>query len=387
VRPLSPWRRVRADPAQWFDREEVERGRAYNRPLDRLRVLRWAIGAAGLVAIVVAEAAPRLLDGLGIRGWALELAVVVIVLELISLAYGLPFDAWRVLVHDRRWDLSTQSGRGLLADQAKELGVSLVVMLLLVIPLYAVIRTTDLWWLWGWLLFSAFTVVFGLLWPVVIAPIFNRFEPLGDDGLAARVQAVADRAGLDVSAVLVADASRRSRAGNAYVAGLGRTRRVVLFDTILDWPPEVVEQIVAHELGHWRHAHLRRKLPVLIAVQLVMFLVAWALLRWQPLLDLAGVDDLGEPGSLPLLLTVLPLSVVLAQLLTSWLSRADERQADLHALDVLRDPGDFIALFHRLAERNKADVDPSWWKRLAASHPPVAERLAFARVWEEQRAS
>ncbi len=228
-------------------------------------------------------------------------------------------------------------------------------------------------------------MLLGLLYPVLIAPIFNRFEPLGDEVLRARLLILARRLELDVDEILVTDASKRSVAGNAYVAGLGRTRRVVLFDTILDWPHEAIEQVVAHELGHWHHRHLRRKLPVLIGFQLVTFLATWAVLRWDALLELAGVQELGDPGSLPLFLAVFPLSFVLTTLVASWLSRADERQADLFALGTLDDPDAFADLFRRIAERNKADVDPSRWKRLTASHPPVAERLAMADRWDNAR--
>ena len=384
MRPrFNHWKRFPADAADWFDRAEVERGRAYHRPLDRMKAIRLAIGAAVTVAFVTGHAAPRLLDALDVRGWALQVAVVAVALELSTLVYAPWFDGYRVLVHDRRWGLSTQTTAGFYVDLVKELLVGVVLTLLLVVPLYAVIRATELWWLFGWLLFSGFTVLLGLLWPVVIAPVFNRFEPLADATLARRVRSVAQRAGLNVSAVLVADASRRSRAGNAYVAGLGKTRRVVLFDTILDWPPEVIEQVVAHELGHWKHAHLRRKLPVLIAVQLVMFVATWALLQWDWLLERAGVSSVEDPASLPLFLAVFPLTYVVTQLAASWLSRADERQADLHALAVLDDPDAFSDVFRRLAERNKADVDPSRWKRVTASHPPVAERLAMAAAWRE----
>jgi STE24 endopeptidase len=385
ARPPSHWRRVPADAAEWFDRDEVERGRAYNRPLDRLRKVRFALGAAVTAAFIVGEAAPRLLGALGVSGWVLQLVVVAVALEASTLVYSPWFDAHRELVHDKRWGQSNQTWGGFLADQGKGLLVGLVVTLLLVVPLYAVMRATDLWWLYGWAIFSAFTVVFGLLYPVVVAPLFNRFTPLDDAVLARRIRAVAERAGLDVDRVLVADASRRSRAGNAYVAGLGRTRRVVVFDTIRDWPPELVEQVVAHELGHWRHHHLRRKLPVLIGAQLVMFLLAWAALRWEPLLELAGVERAGDPASLPLFLAVFPLGFVVAGLASSWLSRVDERQADLHALEVLGDPEAFSRLFRQLAETNKADVDPSGWKRLNASHPPLAERLAMAQAWDERR--
>jgi STE24 endopeptidase len=181
----------------------------------------------------------------------------------------------------------------------------------------------------------------------------------------------------------VADASRRSLAGNAYVAGLGRTRRVVLFDTILEWPAEVVVQVVAHELGHWRHAHLRRKIPVVIAIQFLLFVAVWALLRWDWLLDLGGVSSVRDPAAIPIFASLFPAGFIGANLVTSWLSRADERQADIYALDVLEEPDAFSDVFRRLADRNKADVDPSTWKRLAASHPPIPERLAMARQWQE----
>ena len=378
---LSHWRRVPADAADWFDREEIERGRAYNRPVERMNRVRLVLSTAVALAFVVGEAGPRLVDG--IDGWVLQAIVVIVAFTSLELLVGPWFDAWKELHHDRAWGLSTQTAGGFLADQVKGWLVGIVTALLLLLPLWAVVRATDLWWLWGWLLFSAFTVLLGMLYPVVIAPIFNRFTPLEDQALRTRILEVAERCELDISEVLVADASRRSLAGNAYVAGLGRTRRVVVFDTLLQWPHEVVVQVVAHELGHWRHAHLRRKLPVVIGVQLLLFLGSWALLRWEWLLELGGVESASDPAAIPIFFTVFPAGFVVAGLATAWLSRADERQADLYALDVLRDPSAFSEVFRRLAETNKADVDPSRWKRLHASHPPIPERLAMANAWQE----
>ena len=373
--------RTRTDVTAWFDAAEVARGRAYNRPLERLGRIRSALGAAVLVAFVAGQAAPRLLEALALPRWELELVAVVAALQLASLVYAPWFGAHRALFYDKRWGLSTQTPGGFVADQVKQLAVGFVVAVVVALPLYGVIRATDEWWLFGWLVLAGFTVLASLLYPVVIAPIFNRFEPLADERLAQRLLGVARRAGLDVDRILVADASRRSRVGNAYVAGLGRTRRVVLFDTILEWPPDVIEQVVAHELGHWKHAHLRRRLPVALATQLVAFVAAWAALRWDPLLDVAGVGTAGDPASLPLLVAVFPLGLVLTGVVTSWLSRIDERQADRFALEVLNGPDALIELFRLLARRNNADVDPSWWKRLTASHPPIAERMAMAASW------
>jgi STE24 endopeptidase len=380
---LSHWQRVPADAAEWFDAEEIERGRAYNTPIRRMDRVRMLLSAAVAIAFVVGHGGPRLVDALEVHGWIQQAVVITLVFTSLELLVSPWFDAWRELGHDRRWELSTQTAGGFVLDQLKNLLVGAVTALLLLVPLWAVIRATDLWWLWGWLLFSAFTVLLGLLYPIVIAPLFNTFTPMEDEELLARILGVARQCGLDISGVLVADASRRSLAGNAYVAGLGRTRRVVVYDTLLAWPHEVIVQVVAHELGHWKHAHLRRKLPVIIGVQLLLFVGSWALLRWGWLLDLGGVDSVRDPAAIPIFFTLFPAGFVAVNLVTSWLSRADERQADIYALDTLGDPDAFSQVFRRLAETNKADVDPSTWKRLNASHPPIAERLAMARRWQE----
>ncbi|MCU1373587.1 MAG: peptidase, partial [Actinomycetia bacterium] len=361
---ISHWRRVPADAVAWFDADEIERGRSYNKPIERLNRVRLVLSTAVAVAFIVGDAAPRLIDALDVRGWALQAVVVIVAFTSLELVVGPWFDAWRELVHDRRWGLSTQTTGGFVADQLKNVLVAVVTSLLLLVPLWAVIRATDLWWLWGWLLFSAFTVLLGLLYPIVIAPLFNTFTPMEDEVLLARILGVAGECGLDISGVLVADASRRSLAGNAYVAGLGRTRRVVIYDTLLAWPHDVIVQVVAHELGHWKHRHLRRKLPVIIAVQLLLFLGSWALLRWDWLLDLGGVTSVRDPAAIPIFFTLFPVGFVAVGLVTSWLSLVDERQADIYALDVLGDPDAFSQVFRRLAETNKADVDPSTWKRL-----------------------
>jgi STE24 endopeptidase len=384
---LSHWRRVDGDAADWFDAAEIEQGRAYNRPLQRLRAVRFVLSAVLTIAFIAGEAAPRLLDAIDVRGWVWEVLVVAVAFTLIHLVIDPWFDAYKELVWDRRWELSTQTVRGFVSDQAKGLAVEILLNAVLVVPLWAVIRATDLWWLWGWLLLTGFTLLLNLLHPIVIAPLFNRFTPLGDEALAGRIMEVAERTELDVSGVLVADASRRSRAGNAYVAGLGKTRRVVVFDTILDWPHEHVEQVVAHELGHWRHAHIRRKLPVIIGAQLLLFVGTWTAMRWDWLLEVGGVRSVEDPAAFPIFITVFSVGFVLVGLATSWLSRADERQADLFALDVLRQPEVFSAMFQRLAGDNKADVDPPRWKRLTASHPPIPERLAMAAAWEDGQPS
>jgi STE24 endopeptidase len=313
----------------------------------------------------------------------LQLALVFVGLEAVLLVIDVPLDIWVDFVHDRRWELSTQAPSTFVADQVKSLLLSTVLGLALLVPVYALIRSTSWWWLIGWLLVTGLGVLLGFLFPVVIAPVFNRFEPLDDQELASRLGAVADASGVPIAGVLVADESRRSRRDNAYVSGLGATRRVVLYDTILDHPPALIEQVVAHELGHWRHHHLRQQIPVLAVTTLVVFGVLRIIAGWQELFAWLGLQGLGDPAALPLLLLGAQFGSLVTGLVTAWLSRAQEREADLDALDVLARPDDMVEMLRRLHVKNLSDLDPGRLQRVRASHPPAAERMAFARAWHK----
>ncbi len=378
---FSTWRRVANDPADWFSAEELERSRSYQRPLARLRLLRGALTFVALAAFVGFEAGPNLVDALGLDNWVLQLLAVIVALEVIGLVYNPALDWWVDLVHDKRWGLSNQTPRGFVSDQVKSLALGIVMYLVLLVPLYALIRGTDLWWFWGWLLLLGFSVGIGFVYPIVIAPIFNTFTPLDHDDLNARIRDIAARAEVDIEGAFVADESRRSTRDNAYVAGLGATRRVVLYDTILEHPPEVVAQVVAHEVGHWRLHHLRRQIPLAAGLALVMMLALRALAEWDGLWSWAGVDGLGDPTSLPILLVAIQLGFGAMGVVSSYVSRAFERQADVQALELLGEPDRMQDMIRRLHVKNLADLDPNWWKRMQASHPPAAERMALVDAW------
>jgi STE24 endopeptidase len=385
----SAWWRVDNDAADYFSADELDRARRYQRPLTRLRLASAAATVVVTLVVVFGEVPPRLVDALGVDNWVVQLAVVVALLEVLGLVLSVPADAWVELGHDKRWDLSTQTTGGFVGDQVKGLILGLVINTILFLPLYAIIRSTDLWWLWGWLVVVVFSVGFGFLYPVVIAPIFNTFTPLEDGDVADRVDAVADVAGVSISGTFVADESRRSRRDNAYVAGLGATRRVVLFDTLMEHPPEVVEQVVAHEIGHWRLGHLRKQIPMMALLMLVVFFGLWALSGWDWLFDQAGIEStgdftrLGEPTALPILLAGVQVGFGAVGLISSWVSRAFERQADLQALELLGEPDVMLDMQRRLHVKNLADLEPSTVKRLQATHPPAAERMAFTTAWRD----
>ena len=371
---MNTWRPTPARADEWFSAEELDRARRYQRPLRRMRLVRTAISFAVLVAFIALDLGNRIPDALGMDGWIARLAIVVLSLQVLSSLYDVPLDWWVDLVHDRDWGVSTQTARGFVVDNIKSFALGTVLTLVLAVPLFAVLRATDLWWLWGWLLVSALSIVFGFLFPIVLAPIFNRFTPLADESLADRIDAIAERAGVAITGTYVVDESKRSNRDNAYVAGLGATRRVVLFDTLLGHPVETVEQVVAHEIGHWRLHHLRQQLPITIGALLAVFIAAR--------LATAGFDvEVGDPANLPVLLLIAQLAGAVLALGTTFVSRAHERQADLEALELLGRPDELIDMHRRIHVKNLADLDPGRWARLTRSHPPAAERMAFARSW------
>jgi STE24 endopeptidase len=379
----SLWKRTPHRAEDFFDASTLAQARDYARPVNRVRVVRGTVGLVVVAAFVLGQAGPRLLEALQLGVWPLEVAVVVLAFVVAGAAASIGFDAWLTLVHDRRHGLSTQSTGGFLADSLKEVMLSAALLTTLLVPVLAVIRATDAWWLGGWAIATAFATTLALVYPVLILPRFNRFEPLGDGDLLRRLQAVADRAGEPIESVQVMDASRRTTRDNAFVAGFGPTKRVVLFDTLLEHPPEVIEQIVAHEIGHYRLRHI----PKSIAFQAALFLAVFAFVgwftSWQPALDAAGVAHAGEPGAVPLVLVGLGIGVAVTSFAGAFYSRAKERQADLEALELLGRPEDFVELWRRLAPKNKAELQPAWWRRLLASHPEIPERMSFGTRWAE----
>jgi STE24 endopeptidase len=376
------FRATPTDPAEWFAPDELDRSRRYQRPLRRLRLVRSGLGFGLIVLFIVGRLGTRLPDALGADGWIARLVVVVVALQVIALLYDVPLDWWVDMVHDKRWQLSTQTVKGFIADQVKSLVITTVLGVAVAVVVFALIRSTDAWWLWGWLVVSALSIVFGFLYPIVLAPLFNTFTPLEPGELSTRVDAVANQAGVRIKGTYVVDESRRSRRDNAYVAGLGATRRVVLYDTLLEHPVDVVEQVVAHEIGHWRLRHLRRQLPLAVAVAFVAFAFVRVLSGWDWLLDRVGLDEgFGDPAALPLLLLGAQVGFGITSLVTAFVSRAFERQADLQALELLRRPDQLIDMHRRIHVKNLADLDPGRLKRLLLSHPPAAERMAMARAW------
>ena len=385
------------DALEAFSAEEIASCVAYAKPRQRWGLVAFAVDLLLLVALALSGPGRRVVEWFaGLAGGfepgraALAVTVVVLAQALVLLPFSL-----RTFRQDRRAGLATQGPRKFLLDWAKARGVGLV---LTVVPLAALIlaaRYRPFGYPWSAAAVGALLVaVLAMLGPVVLEPLFNRFVPLGPGRLRERVLRMAAEMRVPVRDVLVSDASRRTTRVNAYVSGVGGTRRVVVYDTLLrpgGQEPVAAERedevalVLAHELAHVAH---RDVLWSTVAGALLtgagVLVVNWLLgLGWVR--DLLQVGGLGDPLVTPGLLLLGAVGGLLASPLASAVSRWAEARADWTALEVSRDPGTAVAVERRLALENRADLRPNRLLVVVfSSHPPTMARIAQARLWADR---
>ncbi|MGE5826987.1 MAG: M48 family metallopeptidase [Micromonosporaceae bacterium] len=296
---------------------------------------------------------------------------------------ALPFAAWRETVL-RRYGLSTQTWGSWTVDLLKAYAIGAVIGAVTLLGFYGVARLAPRWW-WVWVAAGAagLTVLFSFVFPVLVEPVFNKFTPMPAGDLRDRLIAMAERDGVPVKDVLVADASRRTTALNAYVSGLGPTRRIVVYDTLLrEAPPDEVEAVVAHELGHAKDNDVITGTIIGALGAAAAVCAVYLLGSWTSLLRRAGVELVTDPRSVALLLAMAALAGLVAAPVQSLVSRRIEARADAHALALTNDAATAEAMERRLAQTNLADVDPNRFEYfMFASHPSVVERIAAARAF------
>ena len=295
---------------------------------------------------------------------------------------NLPLGYYSGFVLPHRFDQSNQSLKDWLTDQLKGLAIGAPLGLILLELLYLALRLTgDAWWLWaagGLLLFN---VLLSNLAPVLIMPLFNKYVPLGDEhkDLEERLLGLAKRAGTKVKGVFKFDMSKRTKAANAALTGIGNTRRIVLGDTLInEFTPDEIETVLAHELGH----HVHKDIPFLITTGTI--LVAFGLFIASLALDSAvtffSFTSVADIAAFPALSLILGAYGLLTQPLENALSRWRENMADDYALESTGKQEAFASAFTRLANQNLGEIDPEKWVVfMFYSHPPLGERIAKAR--------
>ena len=340
-------------------------------------LLGWTLlGGLDALNTVVRDAVQ---PGLGNLAYQLTLLAA---FALIGGLLDLPFELVSTFRIEQQFGFNRNTWRLYLADQLKGLLIALLVGLPLAAGVLWIMGAAGgAWWLWAWGAWTAFNLLVMVAYPTVIAPLFNKFEPLADDGLKTRVQALMQRCGMTAKGLFVMDGSRRSAHGNAYFTGLGAAKRVVFYDTLLaTLTPAEVEAVLAHELGHFKHKHITQRLVMMFGFSLA----ALALLGWlagQPgfYVGLGVQPNLGAPNdalALLLFMAVVPVFGFFASPLMAQLSRKHEFQADAYAC-AQASGHDLASALLKLHKDNAATLTPDpLYVRFYYSHPPASERLA-----------
>ena len=357
--------------------------RKYNRIRRWLGIGEFVLAMAFLLVLLVTGWTGWLRDvAYTFNNYVLAVFLYTLMLMFISkiLTLGMDYYSFRL---EHRYQLSNQNLRAWIWDEVKGFLVSTVLIAMLVELLYFVIRQfPEHWWVLAWICFLGVFVLLAQLAPVILFPIFYKFEPLQDEELKARLVRLGERAGTRVRGVYKWHLSEKSKKANAALTGLGNTRRIILADTLLEnYSPDEIEAVLAHELGHHVHKHILKGIGMQAAVTFVGFWAAnWtlhaALDRWHIF------ETLFDFANLPLLALVFAvLSFLLMPALNAF-SRLNERQADRYAFENIASVGPFISSMNKLAEQNLAERTPApwveWWFH---SHPAITRRVAAAEAW------
>lgn len=392
-RPLAtpPGGRTQVDVSRDFTTTQVQREQAFHRALRPGSFGRLGVGLVVALMLGLTPLGARLIDALARPlggGWGWQVALGALTLSSIGQLATFPFALYAETVL-RRHGLSTQDWVSWTVDLLKAFTIGTVLTVAVLLGFYAVTRAAPRTW-WAWTALSAAALVFVLsyLFPVLVEPVFNKFTPMPAGQLRDSLMELAREDNVPVREVLVADASKRTTALNAYVSGLGSTRRIVVYDTLLaKAPPAEVRLVVAHELGHAKRNDVRNGTLIGALGAAAACCLAYLLFSWPWLLERAGVSGAHDGRSVALLLAFVALAGLLSLPLQSLISRRVEARADVHSLELTRDPATFIETEQRLAITNLSDLTPHpIIYAVFFSHPSGPERIAMARDWQRLHA-
>ncbi len=363
-----------------IDREKLGKISAYTIDSARFGIFSTFASQIFFLALLLSGFFPWLVFQIAQQGGGMILSGLLFFasLGILTRFFHLPFDLYDTFGIEKRYGFNTQTFRLWLLDLVKSLLLSALLSgFLLWLLLSLIIYGGKLWWFWAWILVGAFELLMIWLYPVLLAPLFNKFDPVADQALVQRVQNLMGKADLRAKGVFQMDASRRSKHTNAYFTGLGRSKRIVLFDTLLQsHGADEIEAVLAHEIGHWKKKHVLKQLVLMEALSLIGFFILAKLLEWPMMYQTFGFSEPVLYAGLLLIGALFSPLGYFAQPLGSALSRKFEREADDYALSLIPSAEPLIQAFRRLASDNLTNLTPhpayAWFYY---SHPPLLERI------------
>jgi len=362
------------------DQEKLRKISSYTVDSDRFHLIATLVNQGFFLVILLSGFLPWLVKI--VSPWGFEPIasglIFFAVLSILANLLRIPFDLYDTFVIEDRYGFNTMTFKIWISDLFKSIAIFTILGgLLLYLLLALVVYGGKTWWLWAWVGVGAFELMMLWLFPRVIAPLFNKFEPIENKTLGDHINALMEKVGLRAKGVFRMDAGKRSRHTNAYFTGIGRSKRIVLFDTLLaSHAEEEVLAILAHEMGHWKKRHLLKQIILLELLSLAIFYAVAKFLDWPLLYQTFGFKDSIPYVGLFLIGAILSPISYFAQPLESAISRKFEREADDFAVDLMETIGLMQNALKRLATDNLANLIPhplyAWFYYF---HPPLVERI------------
>ena len=364
-----------------IDPEKLKKISAYTVDSENFQMVATLANQGLFLAILLSGFLPWLARTIGLcqYGSIVNGLIFFSVLSIIANLLRIPFGLYETFVIEERYGFNAMSFKMWILDLLKSIIlVAILGGLLLGLLLALVIRGGETWWVWAWMLVGGFELLLLWLFPVVIFPLFNKFDPIENKGLEEHIKTLMEKVGLRAKGIFKMDASKRSKHTNAFFVGIGRTKRIVLFDTLLaSHTEDEILAVLAHEAGHWKKKHVLRMLILLEILSFVSFYAVAKFLNSPLLYQTFGFQEAIVYVGLFLVGTFASLLGYFAQPLESAVSRKFEREADDFALGLMKTAEPMCCALKRLAADNLANLSPhplyAWFYY---SHPPLVERIA-----------
>lgn len=368
-----------------IDEKELQKISRYTEDNIRFKLFQTSISKIIFLYIILSGILPWLAESLVRINFLIAGLIFFAIIGLIEVLTGLPFDYYYSFVLEEKYGFNTKTLKIWFSDLTKSMVVLIILgTFLLSTLLLMVTYAGQTWWIWAWAVFLSFQLIMTILYPTVIAPLFNRFTPIEDSELKDRIERLAKTVGLTIEGIYQMDATKRTRHTNAYFSGLGKAKRIVLFDSLIrSHGQNEILAILAHEIGHLKKNHIKKQLIVVSVVSLFLFFLASKLLTWEVMYNSFGFSNM--PCYVGLFLVGIlwePVNFFMSPMGMA-ISRKFEREADFYSLEILKTAKPLSTALKKMAKENLSNLNPHpLYVCFNYSHPPLLERIEYLEARE-----
>lgn len=368
-----------------IDEKELKKISRYTADNIRFKLVQTSVSKIIFLYIILSGVLPWLAASLEQVNFLIAGIVFFAVIGLVEVSMGLPFDYYHSFVLEERYGFNTKTLKIWLSDLIKSMLVVIIIGTFLLCSLLLMVKYAGQnWWIWAWAIFLCFQLLMTILYPTIIAPLFNKFTPLEDSELKDSIKRLAEKEGLNVGGIYQMDATRRTRHTNAYFSGLGRAKRIVLFDSLIQsHSQDEILAILAHEVGHLKKNHIKKQLFIIAFVSLLLFFMASKLLAWNVIYESFGFSNM--PCYVGLFLVGIlwePVNFFISPIGMA-ISRRFEREADFYSLGIVKTAKPLTTALKKMAKENLSNLRPHpIYVCFNYSHPPLLQRIEYLEARE-----